>query len=350
MKNFYMLVFCAVLLAARGAAAQTCAFSTEFEVTLLPGIQGNFGIAETEGTDINEAGEAVGSAFAETPVLAWRGVRWVPGASEPQVLTDGMGRVNGISENRKAAGEDVGGANLWNGANAQTQLPALTGHLGAVAADVNSSGVIVGWSSTATDLYPVAWPEGAGSLPINLADGVPDAFGGLMRKVNRRGVAVGEMSFFVAPFERAVAWSATAGAVTVLPGLIGHQGAEGDTTAVGLNERGLIVGQSYLPLPGGVVAIKPVVWRGGQVHALPLGSFAGGTAYDANNCGTIVGEGVVNVFDFRAVIWQGGVVRQLDDLHAGPRLGLISAVAINDAGQILVNGGAQQTWILTPTS
>jgi uncharacterized membrane protein len=275
-------------------------------------------------------------------------VRWVPGAAKPQVLTDSMGRVNGISENHQAAGQDIGGANHWDAGNNKTLLPALTGHLSAVATDVNSSGVIVGWSSTATDLFPVAWPEGVGSLPINLAEGVANAYGGLMRKVNQRGVAVGEMSFFVAPFERAVAWSASLDAVGVLPGLIGYHGAEGDTTAIGLNERGLIVGQSYLPLPGGVAAIKPVAWRRGRVHVLPLGSFSGGTAYDANNCGTIVGEGVVNVFDFRAVIWQGGVVRELDDLHAGPRLGLISAVAINNAGQILVNGGAQQTWILTP--
>jgi hypothetical protein len=59
-KNIYKIVFCTILLAARGVAAQTCAFSTAFQVTLLPGIQGDFGIAETEGTDINEAGEAAG--------------------------------------------------------------------------------------------------------------------------------------------------------------------------------------------------------------------------------------------------------------------------------------------------
>jgi uncharacterized membrane protein len=169
-----------------------------------------------------------------------------------------------------------------------------------------------------------------------------------MRRISERGVAVGEMSFFVAPFERAVIWHAASGAVRVLPGLIGFNGEEGSTTAVGVNERGVVVGQSYRPLSGGAAAILPVLWARGQVRALPLGGFAGGTAYDINDCGTIVGEGVVNVFDFRAVIWQGGMVRQLDDLHAGPRLGLISAVAINNAGQILVNGGAQQTWILTP--
>ena len=348
MKYTSAFAFAVILLAAGGASAQTCPFTTEFEATLLPGIQGDFGIAETEGTDINEAGEAVGSAFAEQPALAWRGVRWPVGATEPQILTDGMGRVNGLSDNRLAAGEDVAGGSLWDADNVRTLLPGLTGHLGAVATDVNSNGIIVGWSATAHDLFPAAWPDGVDGEPINLTEGVPAAFGGLMRRISERGIAVGEMSFFVAPFERAVAWNAASGAVRVLPGLIGFNGAEGDTTAIGVNERGLVVGQSYRPLAGGVAAILPVAWPRGQVRALPLGGFGGGTAYDVNDCGTVVGEGIINVFDVRAVIWQGGTVRQLDDLHAGPRLGLISAVAINNAGQILVNGGGQQTWILTP--
>ena len=349
MKNITMLGLCAMLLTTmHDVGAQTCAPSTEFEVTLLPGIQGIFGIAETEGTDLRDSGEAVGTAFAETPVLAWRGVRWPVGATEPQILTDGMGRVNGIAENGVAAGQGDSGGSVWDAANVETPLSALTGHLGAVGTDVNSAGVVVGWSATATDLFPAAWPEGADGEPIGLTQGVPDAYGGLMRRVNARGVAVGEMSFFVGPFERAVVWSAASGAVRVLPGLIGFNGEEGSSTAVGINERGLVVGQGYRPLPGGVAAILPVAWRRGQVRVLPLGGFSGGTAYDANNCGTIVGEGIINVFDIRAVIWQGGTVRMLDDLHAGPSLGLISAVAINDAGQILVNGGAQQTWIMTP--
>src|SRR5262245_23142849 len=142
MKNFYAIVFSVILLAARGAAAQTCAFTTEFEATLLPGVQGDFGVAETEGTDINEAGDAVGSAFVEQPVLAWRGVRWPVGAPEPQILTDGMGRVNGLSDNRLAAGEDEAGGSLWDADNVRTLLPGLTGHLGAVATDVNSNGII----------------------------------------------------------------------------------------------------------------------------------------------------------------------------------------------------------------
>ena len=152
MKNINKFAFLAILLTTRGVSAQTCPFSNEFEVTLLPGIEGDFGIAETEGTDINESGEAVGSAFAEQPALAWRAVRWVPGATEPQILTDGMGRANGIAENAqwpRAKTPSCGGS-VWDAANVQTPLPALPGHLGAVAADVNSNGVVVGWSATAT--------------------------------------------------------------------------------------------------------------------------------------------------------------------------------------------------------
>jgi uncharacterized membrane protein len=342
------MYLCALLLAAQGVSAQQCAPSTEFSVRLLPGIQGDFGIAETEGTDLNDAGDAVGSAFAEQPVLAWRAVRWPAGAVTPEILSSGMGRTNGISENRLAAGEGDLGGSIWDAANVPTALSPLPGQLGAIASDVNSNGVVVGWSATAHDLFPAAWPDGVGGGAVDLTNGVPDAFGGLMRRISQRGVGVGEMTFFTAPFERAVMWRASTGVVTVLPGLIGFNGAEGDSTAIGVNERGVVVGQGYRPLPGGVVSINPVAWRNGRVRQLPLGSFAGGTAYDVNNCGTIVGEGIINVFDIRAVIWQGGTVRQLDDLHAGPPLGLISAVAINNAGQILVNSALQQTYILTP--
>ena len=196
-------------------------------------------------------------------------------------------------------------------------------------------------------LHPFAWVDEA---PIDLMDGVSDAASGLMRKINEAGVAVGEMAFYSAPYERAVRWSATTGRVTILPGLIGYAGAEGDTTAMGINERGTIVGQSYLPLnETGEVAIIPVSWRSRTVSELALGRFAGGTAYDVNDCGTIVGEGIMGAFDIRAVIWQRGRIRELEDLHDGPALGLTSAVAINNEGQILVNGSGPIAYLLTPT-
>jgi hypothetical protein len=56
----------------------------------------------------------------------------------------------------------------------------------------------------------------------------------------------------------------------------------------------------------------------------------------------------MNAFDIRAVIWQRGRIRELDDLHDGPALGLTSAVAINNEGQILVNGEGPIAYIFTP--
>ena len=117
---------------------------------------------------------------------------------------------------------------------------------------------------------------------------------------------------------------------------------------MGLNELGVIVGQSHRPLSGGAAAIIPVVWQRGRVRALALGVFSGGTAHDVNNCGTVVGQGIVNVFDVRAVMWQGGTVRELDTLHDGPPLGLTAAVAINNLGQIVATSAASETYVLTP--
>jgi probable HAF family extracellular repeat protein len=215
-----------------------------------------------------------------------------------------------------------------------------------VGADVNTNGIVVGWASTSFDLHPFAWVDGT---PVDLMADVSNAAFGLMRRINDAGVAVGEMAFYDAPYERAVKWSSATGRVTILPGLIGFAGAEGDTTAVGINERGTVVGQSYLPLnASGEAAIIPVSWRGRTVTELPIGRFAGGTAYDINDCGVIVGEGIMGAFDIRAVIWQRGRIRELDEMHDGPALGLTSAVAINNEGQILVNAGGPIAYILTP--
>lgn len=336
------------LLAAFGATAHAACptLTTEFDVVTLPGIPSGFGPDETEGTDLNDAGEAVGSAFVVDTEIAWRAVRWAPGATAAEELSEGMGRVNGIAEDGVAAGGGDSGGATWSTTGAETLLEVPADHGGAVGADVSSDGIAVGWASTSYDLHPFAWVDGA---PVDLMADVSDAASGLMRRINDAGVAVGEMAFYDAPYERAVKWSVATGRVTILPGLIGYAGAEGDTTAMGINERGLVVGQSYLPLnETGEAAIIPVSWRGRTVTELALGRFAGGTAYDVNDCGVIVGEGIVSAFDIRAVIWQRGRIRQLDDLHDGPSLGLTSAVAINNEGQILANGPGPIAYILTP--
>src|SRR4030095_7921436 len=162
-----------------------------------------------------------------------------------------------------AAGVGDSGGATWSASGVETLLELPSGHGAAVGADVNSDGVVVGWASTSYDLHPYAWVDGD---PVDLMDGVTDAASGLMRKISEAGVGVGEMAFYDAPYERAVRWSSATGRVRILPGLIGYAGAEGDTTAMGVNERGTVVGQSYLPLnETGEVAIVPVLWRGPTV-------------------------------------------------------------------------------------
>jgi hypothetical protein len=343
-----VLALSTVAIAAASATAEAAcpAAPTSYSVTTLPGIPSGFGADETEGFDLNDDGDAVGSAFAVSSEIAWRAVRWPAGATAASGLSEGPGRAYGISEDGVVAGQGDRGGATWSALDVETLLPLPAGHGNAIGADVNAAGVVVGWASTSYDLHPYAWVDGT---PIDLMDGVSDAASGLMRTINEAGVAVGEMAFYDAPYERAVRWSSTTGVVRILPGLIGYNGAEGDTTAMGINERGTVVGQSYLPLnETGEVAIIPVSWRLGTVTELALGRFAGGTAYDVNECGAIVGVGIVNASDYRAVIWQRGRVRDLNSMHGAGSLGLTAAVAINNEGQILVNGSGPIAYLLTP--
>jgi hypothetical protein len=319
---------------------------SRYDVTALPGIPSGFGADETEGSDLNDAGDAVGSAFAVDSAISWRAVRWPAGAADATELSTGMGVVYGISEGGEATGQGDAGGATWDALDTETLLELPPGHLGAVGTDVNDDGIVVGWASTTYDLHPYAWVDGG---PVDLMDGVADAASGLMRRVNDAGVGVGEMAFYTDPYERGVKWTASTGRVRVLPGLVGFNGAEGDSTAMGLNERGTVVGQSYLPLDAtGTVAVMPVSWRGAAATRLSVGTFAGGTAYDVNDCGTIVGVGIVNASDYRAVVWQRGRIRDLNNLHTAGALGLTAAVAVNDEGQILANGTGPIAYLLTP--
>ena len=99
------------------------------------------------------------------------------------------------------------------------------------------------------------------------------------------------------------------------------------SAAYGLNETGLIVGQSLNTATG---KIEAVLWSGGVIQSLGFE----GLARAVNNNGTVVGEtGLavsVQVPNGRAFMWNGGVYSDLGDLggiYAG-------AYDINDAGQI----------------
>jgi probable HAF family extracellular repeat protein len=65
----------------------------------------------------------------------------------------------------------------------------------------------------------------------------------------------------------------------------------------------------------------------------------------------VVGDSDTADGEFRAFLWEGGAMTDLNDLlPAGFTVTLTSAGGINDAGQIIAHGGDDRAYLLTPTN
>jgi probable HAF family extracellular repeat protein len=135
----------------------------------------------------------------------------------------------------------------------------------------------------------------------------------------------------------------------------------GESSGTALNEKGTVVGvYSYLDLksPGDVSHDILRAFRYDGVRFIDLGTLGGGNAqaHGINKAGDIVGSsdlpGDVNEHAF---LFRQGHIYDLNDLiPAGTGFTLKDASAINQAGQILVNGtdaqGNNRAFLLTPDS
>ena len=169
----------------------------------------------------------------------------------------------------------------------------------AIAADVNSDGVIVGYSNSPTTCYPcrndihaVRWVKGK----------------------------VQDLELRIKP--------------TIDIGTVGGS----QSWANAINDSGTIVGGFYYPTGSGYdIDAHPFVWSNGNaIDLLPeaeYGEFS--QAIDINASSQIIGSSNHG----GSFLYQDGVIQYLNDLlPAGSGWDSVSAVAINDAGQIIGNG------------
>ena len=120
-----------------------------------------------------------------------------------------------------------------------------------------------------------------------------------------------------------------------------------ESTASALNDHGAVVGCSLRR-----DRARGFVWENGKLHWLNIGDAVAAYPNAINNAGQIVGCARTKQHGFIACLWTGGHMINLGnlvDMKSGWRL--VNAQSINDRGQILaraVNGNQQCYCLLSP--
>jgi probable HAF family extracellular repeat protein len=199
------------------------------------------------------------------------------------------------------------------------------------ATDINDDGLICGWSGGTTSTRAFIYD------PANLPPrhvGLPGATRSRAMAINNLGEVAGDSD--------GQAFLYSGGKAKPL-GLA--------TSAVGMNDTGIVVGTHAGPL-GDVPALcdarRPIpAWT-----AIPLPArFAGGRAEAVNRFGHVVGECRDKSGLRCAFIYKDGLAYDLNLLIDEPGWQLEIATDINDRGQICGNGtfmGQAAAWLLTP--
>lgn len=352
-----------VLLVAGAAVALSGVSATSSGGGQLPGSSwvardlGTFGGKESYAADINSNGQVVGWATtkkSETHPFLWRNGRmtdlgafgarsaWATGVNDSgRVVGDAVYSCDGDECERHSAGFGV----FWERGSMGALVSGSAYYDDGGDSDVraiNERGQMVGWANADTDVHAMLWSYRGAAPPKN------DLVGGDLNgkayqyteafDINERGQVVGEgqkNGSYKLPYH-AILWQN--GKLTELGTLPGRT----DSTAVAVNDRGLVIGSSFDRVGEygeRKARIRAFLWQKGRM--LDLGTISGlphSSAVALNERGQVIGWSAKALGEDeelprnpRAFLWQDG---RLTDLGT---LGGASAIpfAINEAGQVV---------------
>ena len=131
-------------------------------------------------------------------------------------------------------------------------------------------------------------------------------------------------------------------------GVMQDLGTLGGTNSVarGINDSGQIVGWSDLP---GDTVVHAFLYSGGVMYDLGAPAGSSSYAYAINSSGAVVGYMTppLGFGNLEAFLYSGGVMQDLDNL-VPPGWGVYQAWSINDRGQIVGYGHGGHAVLLTP--
>jgi probable HAF family extracellular repeat protein len=295
----------------------------------------------------------LGTLGGPNSAVAWTGVKnnngLIAGISDTSIV-DPLGEIWSCAEGffPSASGHTCQGF-AWKD-HVMTALPTLGGNNGFAAGD-NNLGQIVGWAETTnhdpTCIAPqvlqfeavIYGPKQNQIQPLPPLPGDPD---GAATAINDQGQVVGISGICA----NAVGGLSAAHAVLWENGTpinIGNLGGVAWNTPTAINNRGEIIGFSDLP---GDSASSPnyhaFLWTksGGILDLKTLPGDTMSAAWGINDQGQIVGQSI-GAAGSRAVLWQNGVITDLNTLIPQGSLTLVYANDINSSGDIV--GGASNS-------
>lgn len=307
-----------------------------YSVTDLGMFAGSF----SSGIDINKQGDVV--------VVGTNGA-FLYSAGTWQDLGAGgcIQNANSVNDRGQVAGTGPSGAVLYSAGGCQA-LGTLGGSSGS-AYDVNNKGQVTGSANLAGDAGAHAFLFSSGTMRDL---GTLGGFGSAGFAINDTGQVTGWANL-TSGAQRAFLY--TGGTMHDL-GTLGGFASQGR----GINDKGQVTGTSYLacqgvpPCPG--LGSHAFLYSAGTMQDLDTPGNWWSEGLGINGKGDVAGWFTNNdeVTDFRAFLYTGGAMLDLNDLLDESRAGwvLLYATSINDSGQITGTGlfnGQFRAFLLNPS-
>jgi probable HAF family extracellular repeat protein len=367
MKSRILTFMSAMILFAAVAAPVQLTAQTNYNVIPLPGLGGTAGGANS----INDRGWATGSANLSgdqfSHATLWTngakvdlGTLGGPNSAVAWPVKNNNGLVVGISETAAMdplhedfscpyffptvpfTGHSCQGFRWQN--SVMTALPPFEGGHNSYATAANNRGQVVGWAENGVhdptcvapqvlQFIAVIWgPNGEmQELPPLPGDSTSAATaindkGQVVGISGACGIAVGGVSA-----AHAVLWE------NGVPTDIGNLGGHSWNTPTAINNQGTVVGFSLLAGQDGTRNYEAFIWtKEGGIHSLgkPPGDIRS-AAFGINDKGQVVGQSRGGPNVFRAILWENGILTDLNTLTVPGSLFLLYANDINNAGEIV---------------
>ncbi len=315
-----------MVIAACGVGSASALGGVEYEMVIIEPWDQDYALAISRVADINNLNQVTGCAH---PLSGGCSFLWTLEGDKEQINLAGPINDNGVIV--------AAGYLRWPDGTLQE----LDGAISSLQ-DINNQNIVSGTIGSFNCFggphgsddkdFAAVWEEGVGTIPLDTTYGVVGAEHAIAINELNQVVGVTSSTGDCGNFKAFYLDLETGEHINLHEELLG--GAMGITTAVDINDAGMVIGQGD----------EPFIWtkEGGFqfLPALPDGDPLYTTPEAINNLGTVVGQGLLDEGGWHAFVWdEAQGVRDLNELVELPDDFIIdTAKKINDNGWIIGKG------------